>query len=282
MKSNHSMLLVVGNARVSATVRISIPVCLIALLAACATGNSWVRTGPSYPQRVSPGTRIAAVVDVCVGIDAVGDDDEWSLDESTKAGRLMLESAARRVAAAGHGALLQWGPFACGAEVPQWRAAQLQSPGEEGASPGDGEPSFVQLRFGVTTKIRQWMNTRDTLGATGLQSDQAFLDQLNLIADRSNADLMLIFLGRGVKVTGGKQAGQAIATAILTLGMASVRNISYLDTWAALLDLKSGEVLWSNSRRFRDDPTDAGFYSEEWPETIFEEFVAPGDEVAGR
>jgi hypothetical protein len=253
-----------------------LPVLLVALFAACATGNKWVRTGPSYQQRLSPGVRIAALADACIGIDKVGDDDQWSLDESLKAGRLMLEGAARKVAAEGYGTLRQWAPFACGAEVPQWRASQLQAPGEEGSDPGSGDTRLGQIRFEVTSKVRNWLDRRDTLGATGLQADQAFVDQVNLIGDRSGADLMLIFLGRGVKVTGGKQAGQAIATAILTLGMASVRNISYLDSWAALLDLKSGEVLWSNSRRFKDDPTDEEFYSAEWPDTIFEEFGAQG------
>ena len=66
---------------------------------------------------------------------------------------------------------------------------------------------------------------------------------------------LFVIQGNGSIVSGWKQAGQDIGTAVvssvLTMGMVTVtkHNVSFLDSYAALVDLQTVEVLWSNSLR---------------------------------
>jgi hypothetical protein len=52
-----------------------------------------------------------------------------------------------------------------------------------------------------------------------------------------------------------------------------VYQVSYLDTYAGIIDLNTGEMLWSNSIRIKErKPVSEKYYSGIWPKNILYHF----------
>jgi hypothetical protein len=98
-------------------------------------------------------------------------------------------------------------------------------------------------------------------------------EHMTTVAEHTGGDATLFLVGHGVIVSAGKQLTQGISTglltAALTLGMVSVSryNVSFMDSFAVLVDNTTGEILWSNAMRLKGDGfTDKSYYDEaRWP-----------------
>jgi hypothetical protein len=98
---------------------------------------------------------------------------------------------------------------------------------------------------------------------------------LKIISKRTGNDKILFMIGNGTIVPVGKTILQGVtvgvATALLTFGMFTyyVFDVSYLDSYLALLDLNTGDMLWSNFMRLTDgDPSKESFYSGTWSKNL--------------
>lgn len=61
-----------------------------------------------------------------------------------------------------------------------------------------------------------------------------------------NEDAFLFLFMQGRDVALGKTIGQAVATAILTLGLFSIAESSYTNAYIYMVDAKTGEIIWSD------------------------------------
>ena len=58
-----------------------------------------------------------------------------------------------------------------------------------------------------------------------------------------------MFIGSyGRSVDFSKQMGQALLSAVLTLGTYSISQVSYTDGALAILDTKTGKIIWSDRK----------------------------------
>lgn len=70
-----------------------------------------------------------------------------------------------------------------------------------------------------------------------------------------NEDAIVFLLIQGRDIPIGKSIGQAVATAILTLGILSVAQVSYGSTYLYIVDAKTGEIIWYDSRAYKSRPS---------------------------
>jgi hypothetical protein len=106
-------------------------------------------------------------------------------------------------------------------------------------------------------------------------SNSDLRNSLQVIANRTGDDKILFMIGNGTIVPVGKSILEGVtiglATALLTFGTFTYYfyDVSYMDSYLALLDLNTGDLLWSNSMRLTDsDPSREQFYSQLWSRNL--------------
>jgi hypothetical protein len=97
------------------------------------------------------------------------------------------------------------------------------------------------------------------------------MESLRVIGQRTGADAVLVINAHGNYVPTSKSVGQGLATGlitgVLTLGTVVVvaYDISHVDSYVALIDVKDGRMLWSNSLRLtHKHPQDENCYKDRW------------------
>jgi hypothetical protein len=107
-----------------------------------------------------------------------------------------------------------------------------------------------------------------------LRAEPSIQESLKLIQERNRVRYVLVLCGDGKIVSAGKQAGQIIGTTILstlmTGGLVTVtaHNSSFLNSRAGLIDLETGEMLWTNSGALRVNPASDGLYRGSWSNAL--------------
>ena len=132
--------------------------------------------------------------------------------------------------------------------------------------------SYEQALIHVIKQVLNSVAQNEHSPSELFSKDDKMRDSLKIIAERANTEVLLVIIGNGVVVSIGKAIGQSVLTTVVTLGLVTARNVSYLDSYAALIDLKKGEMLWSNTVRLKEDPTDDDFYLQEWPHQMLYHF----------
>jgi len=265
------------------------------LLSSCATAPTkrFVRTGPNYKQSISKVTEVAIINDVCIWRDNVGSDDYWSIKDSQIAESFMLEGAKEYLRQKGYHIVFQISPFVGAFKKPEmlFRVAQ-----REGAKILNKHPPFYiseslntdePYKQALIKVIRQVLQSveQEKLPPSEVFLSKADIQQsLDIIANRIGADTALFLIGNGVIVSKSKSVAQAIATGILTTALTmgmftySQWNVSYLDTFVGLVNLKTGEVLWSNSLRLEGgDLTDRKYYLKRWAQNLLYHIPSRGN-----
>jgi hypothetical protein len=124
---------------------------------------------------------------------------------------------------------------------------------------------IVQTLYAVASPNRRLEDT--------FLADPDISNATKRVAAHMGTRFLLVVVAHGRITSMGESLGQAlpqaIGIAILTGGMVSGArfDVSYLDTYLALVDLDSAEVLWTDSRRMQVRPFDLSspqFYSERW------------------
>jgi hypothetical protein len=147
----------------------------------------------------------------------------------------------------------------------------------------EGNPGFRDALLNIIPKIPALVNPKSDPSAICC-STPGTQEHLNTIMKNAGGEATLFFIGHGVTVSTGKQFGQALAsaltTSVLTLGTVTVAggNVSFMDTYAALADNRTGKVLWSNFMRIKEDINTGALYEKSffdgdmWPQNLLYHF----------
>lgn len=268
---------------------------LLLVLSSCATTptKQFVRTGSSYEKNMPQVKNIGLISDACIIRDAVGSEDYYSIEDSKIAGKFMLDSARNYLEGKGYQVEFQISPFVCAFKVPNQTFRVAEGKGAEVTdmqSPFFTDESLIietEYKESLISLIRQVVASveqREIPPSQKLLSNGDVQEELRKISEHADAEMLLILAGKGVVVPGGKSFAQGMATGlltgILTMGMVSVShyNVSYLDTYVGLVDLRNGEIIWSNSLRLKGiNPTKEGIYQKQWPKSILYHIPARTD-----
>jgi hypothetical protein len=265
--------------------RASVVLILLLLLSACAGGptKQYAYVNPDSESKIGGITLVAIIADVCLIKDVLGDDDYWVVQESRSAEGHMLDAAKTNLTGKGYEVVYAQAPFVgafknseklfkvgdtSGGEV-----TEKNPPLFEAESLADN-PVFRDALLKVIPKVPASTGRNSNLPGSCC-SDPELKEHLSTIAKNTGGDATLFLVGHGAIVSAGKQITQGLATglltAVLTLGMVSVSryDVSFMDSYAVLVDNTTGQVLWSNSMRLKGDGFDQAYYdAEKWPKSI--------------
>ncbi|MBA3028731.1 MAG: hypothetical protein FP816_07970 [Desulfobacteraceae bacterium] len=258
------------------------------LLSSCATKpkapiKDFVRTAASSEESLARVETIGIINDVCLVRDITGNDDYVSIEDSKLAEAHMTKSACAYMEQKGYTVKVHLSPFVGGFKTPDKETKVADCKG--GDVTMHGAPFYTHdtiredkpFQESLIHSIRKALAAVDQMKKSpseAISFDDETQKYLKHIADHENIDTALFIIGNGVIVSTGKSVGQAVATGmltgILTMGMVtySKYDVSYLDSYIVLVDLKSGKMLWSNSfRKKQIDPTEEEFYTKNWAAT---------------
>gem|GEM_PF-1622612 len=267
---------------------------LILFLSSCATKplppiNKFVRLGYTYEERIPQVKNIGIINDVCLLRDAVGSDDYFSIEDSKLAESFMLEGAKAYLEQKGYQVDFHFSPFVCAFKAPEKEFKVAESKGAEvldqrspfftSESLSD-DKAYNQALIYAIRQVQHAVKQKQNAPSGIVSFDEKTQKSFKLIAEQTKTETVLFIVGDGVVVPRGKSFGQAMATGMITgvitgvlsMGAVSVSystyNVSYLDTDIGLVDLKNGNMLWSNSFRQKQiNPTKQDFYLTGWAKT---------------
>jgi hypothetical protein len=247
----------------------------------CAPSKLFVRTDDAFENRISRSERVGIINDVCLQFDPLFKRDYVLLDDSKVAAVLMAEEAKKSLEMKGYSVDFVSSPFVGSFLNPtdSFRIAY-----EKGAEISKINPPFyfedsittdevyVNSLFDVFNEVYFTLaGNNEPIFSTNIDIRKS----LQIIADRTGDDKILFMIGNGTIVPVGKSILEGVtiglATALLTFGSFTYYfyNVSYMDSYLALLDLNTGELLWSNSMRLTDsDPSREQFYSQIWSKNL--------------
>ena len=260
---------------------------LAALLTGCGTmppPTKWyVRRGPTYNQTMPTVDRVGVVVDAAIAYDRV-DTNYFVIEDSLLAISNLIREATANLKAKGYEIAFVESPFV-GAfkylpvdyavadkrkDTPAIRKSPFHTAGDAAA-----DAAYREALARMARDIAAAIDDRGELPTEHVRADEATRAALKAVAEKRGIRYLLLVHGNGTIVSGGKQTGQAIGTALLTgvitLGNVVVvaHNISTLDSYVSLLDLQNAEVLWSNSLALPGlNPANAAHYKERWAHNV--------------
>lgn len=267
-------------ARAHALSRLLILCCTL-VFAGCASqpAKHFIRTGPSYGSSIGTVDRVGLLSDTLVLYDRSGTNNTFSLEDSILACTNMLLDARQHLQKKGYQVVFAHGPFvgACVATDKRYRISDKRHGDLEErpapfylASEVGADTAYREAILKAIKRGREAVADRGELPTETLRGEPSLQDSLKLIQQRTGVRYLLILCGDGKIVSGGKQAGQAIGTALLstimTAGLVTVtaHNISFLDSFVGLIDLETAEMLWTNSLRLTGNPGNEGLYKGTW------------------
>lgn len=116
---------------------------------------------------------------------------------------------------------------------------------------GGCQEAFARVIREILSDVEQ----KENPPADIFNANETIREDLRLLQEHLQTRYVLVVIGDGKSVPGlttfTQRFATGMATGLLTGGalMVSVGNISYIDTYAAIIDLAEGELLWSNSLR---------------------------------
>ncbi len=263
------------------------------LCCSCATGPTkrYVRTSPSYTIVIPDVKTVGIINDVCIARGRVDKKGYYSVQDSRIAESHMLASAKTHLEGKGYQVEFDLAPFVGAFKLfdfptcevitgRTFRASTQQEDGVEDTRP----PFFVSPSLGNDEVFRDALldviiRTTHAIALFNIPPEKTFSssgnirESLDVIAERTDVQHLLVMIANGRMTSMGeslKQAlPQAIGVAILTGGMVSgaVYDVSYIDGYIGLIDLKSGEIVWSNHMRLKTGPNSViqeKFFREQW------------------
>jgi hypothetical protein len=259
---------------------------MIFSISACvvAPSKAFVRTHPDFDSKFGRISHVSVIADVCLFKDNLGDDDYWVVQESRSAEGHMLNAAKTYLISKGYDVKYVQAPFVGAFKNREMLFKVYDTNGEKVLEKNPplyeseilaNNPAFREALLKVIPKITASQG-RDSNIAKICCSDPDIKDSVNIIAKNVNGDATLFLIGHGKIVSAGKQITEGLATglvtAVLTLGMVSVihSEVSFMDTYAVLVDNNTGDILWSNVMRLKGDGfTEEAYYDVEgWPKNI--------------
>jgi hypothetical protein len=259
------------------------------ILSACSTFSGpptpFTRSSASYDAKQSQIRSIAVIADVCLIRDEAGSDDYWLINGSRSAARHMLEGTATYLTKSGYKVDFAEAPFVC---AHKYGTGRMKYAADPGAQVAEMEPPLFEVEgLARDPAYRQSLITLINATQGAIQQVERSPSQvccktpplkrdLDTVSKVTGGDAILFLAGDGVVVPEEKSLAQGVATgaatAVLTLGFGSYAqwNVSYMDNYAALVDVETGDILWGSSSRTKGGGlTEKGYYSERWaPEAL--------------
>lgn len=259
------------------------------VLSACSTVSPpptpFTRSAASYDAKQSEIRNIAVIADACLIRDEGGSEDYWLINDSRTAGRHMLDGTEAYLKGKGYKVDFAEAPFVCAYKYGTGKMNAAADPG--GQVSAKEPPLFEAEGLARDPAYRQSLITliNATQGAVK-QVERSpshvccktppLKRDLDTVAKATGGDAILFLVGDGVVVPEEKSVAQGVATgaatAVMTLGLGSYAqwNVSYMDNYAALVDVETGDILWGSSSRSKGGGlTDKGYYSDKWaPEAL--------------
>jgi hypothetical protein len=250
--------------------------------------NAFLRTGPSYASQMPEVAHLSLATDAVVQYVRVTT-NYIVLKDSQFAATNMLLTAKQFLEKKGYQVSFSITPFVGAFENP---GTPMSVAEERKNSPTIRYPPFYisdslkddePYRRALTQVIAQAAEAvieRGALPTETFLSDSTITNSLRLIAEKEQTHYLMIIVGNGTSVSEAKQMGQMFGTAlvstVLTAGFVTAMryNVSCLDSYAALIDLKTGEILWSNLSGLSDvEPAEFGIYRNgEWATQLLYHF----------
>jgi hypothetical protein len=250
---------------------------LVLLSISCGPSKQWVRTSPSFEQRMPQIQRIGIVADVCL-FHEVGKKTAYvSVSESRSAQTYMIKAAKESLEQKGYEVTCQLAPVVGGYKNPGVAMRTAATPSAElsdrtppldtpQGSVSEDEP-FRKAMLLVLHRAMLGIEQQKKPPTDVFREGAGVSEGLRVVCERTNNDVILVLVGEGSIVPFGRSMGQAMTTGILTglltagFVVVSVYDVSHLDSYIGLLDAKTGEILWSNSMRIKSgDPTRGNYY----------------------
>jgi len=257
-------------------------VIVLALLAtSCAPSKMFVRTSDSYQTRISKSERVGIIDDVCLQLDPLFKKDYVLLDDSKVASILMVEEAKKSLETKGYTVNFVASPFVGSflASDELFRVADEKGGEIRNINPPFYfEDSLANNEVYVNALLDVFREVYFTMTGNNeptFSTDSILRDGLQVIADRTGNDKILFMIGNGSIVPVGKSILEGVtiglATAFITFGMFTYYfyDVSSLNSYIALLDLHTGDLLWSNSMVLTgNNPARESFYSGYWSKNL--------------
>lgn len=248
----------------SPTLLVVLSLALVLLVSSCAT--PFVPPTKEFVHTVSrPVTEVndlAIVVDTCLTMDRLK--DYISVEESRQSQTYITSSLTSYLENLGYRVSKCYTPFVgCFKSkeetfvVKQYRkgeSADVSPPFFVDESMAD-DPTCQQALARLIQEVSAHLKKEEDAGIDAFNTDGTISQELEILHTRLPSRYVLVVTGDGKSVPGlttfAQQMATGMATGLLTGGllMYSVGDISYIDTCAAIIDLSSGEMLWSNSLR---------------------------------
>jgi hypothetical protein len=243
----------------------------------------FVRRGPTYQTTMPSVERIGVMVDAAIAYDQV-DTNFFVIEDSLVAISNIIREATGDLKRKGYALAFVESPF-----IGTMKPASIEFPVARSRrdKPDRRPPPFqiaeelsadADYRDALLKSLREIMvsvDNRGELPTDQLRSDPATSAALAAVAKKRGIRYLFVVHGSGTVVSGGKQTGQAIGTALLTgvitLGNAVViaHNVSTLDSFASLVDLENAEIVWCNSIRLPAmNPANGAAYKERWAQNV--------------
>jgi hypothetical protein len=267
----------------------------ILLLSSCAT-NPAIHRGQKFiniPQVKS----IGIVSDICLARDNLTGDDYFSIKDSKLAESYILETTKKHLEQKGYKVNFTVSPFVCSFK-PSNKAFKVAK--KEGANVSDAySPFYIAELFDNDKEYESALKNIMTLAHKStlknilihakqknsfssklFLSNKKIQESLKIIAERTNTEMLLILTGEGEIVSASKSVTQGLATGLLTTALTLalgggmiVTNItyevSYLNTYLNLIDIKNNQLLWLNFLNNKNiDPIDRKFYLGKWSDLL--------------
>jgi hypothetical protein len=260
--------------------RVMLVVSLLVALAfawcGCASTSNNIDTGPRFEQALGGVSAVSVVGDVCLWRESSAG-NYVMVEESGDACRYMVNSAADYLGTKGYlvssrvpslvGTFKDGQTFERVADRKDAEVSQREAPyfvAAEIAHDAEYARALGHLIGGVNDAVRQELVPAHQAFASGGVSDS----DLRVVRDHVGTDHMIVMIGDGQSVSGAKSYAQGCLTgalsSALTGGLLTVtaQQSSGVTSRIGLVDLTTGEMLWSNSVYVAEgDPTSESFYS---------------------
>jgi hypothetical protein len=244
--------------------------------------RDYVRVTPSFHGPLDHAQSIGLITDAVITFDSVGS-RYITLDDSRTVASSVLADARHFVESKGYqvkfaetqtvGGFLEKEVHEKSAQTRGAEVTETVFPvmsGEVYADTGYRDAFRRVLRHVMLATI-----SKGEIPAEQFRADAQIPESLRIITNQRQVDYLAVVLAKGVIVSGGKQMGQTLATGlistVMTAGLitATRHDISYLDSYVGVINVKTGELEWCNSLRLNGDPSKPEFYKEDhWSATV--------------
>jgi hypothetical protein len=280
---------------------IAMSIFLAFLLSSCSAAptKKFIRTEPAYPP-IQWIDSIGVLADVCLARDVLAGPDYISVEDSRLTEQYILDGTTAYLEQKGYRIGTTLSPFVGAFKTPkmEFKVALRQGSDVLTQTP----PFFVSDTLRNDEEFIQALGliTDRTLKAVGQSQyspseiflrDELLDRSLKTTIQRTHLRYLLVVIGNGQNVSGAKSFLQRAASGLVTgigslalssgsvMGVATIGNVSYIDSFVGLIDLETGKILWSNSLRLtKGKLAKRDYYLKKWAPGLLYHFPKKSSE----